>query len=83
MWFARTALWLLIFTVTMFRQVFDVALIRLHPEPITSSSDARAMRNRVTWTAVTILIANAFGVRYDKISGGPKWIHTDRYDVAA
>jgi uncharacterized protein (TIGR03435 family) len=83
MWFTRTAFWRLIFTVTMFRRVFDAASIRLHPEPITSSSDAQAMRNRATGTAVRILIANACVVRYDEISGGTKWIHTDRYDVAA
>jgi uncharacterized protein (TIGR03435 family) len=64
---------------------FEVASIKLHPEPIAFSSDAAVHGARVTATAVTLidLITNAFGVRYDQISGGPSWAKSEHYDVAA
>jgi uncharacterized protein (TIGR03435 family) len=64
---------------------FEVASIKLHPEPIAFSSDSQVHGSRVTATAITLidLITNAYGVRYDQISGGPSWVKSERYDVAA
>jgi uncharacterized protein (TIGR03435 family) len=64
---------------------FEVASIKLHPEPITYSADASIRGSRVTATASTLLdlITDAYGVRYDQISGGPSWIKSDHYDLAA
>src|SRR3984885_4400772 len=64
---------------------FEVASINLHPEPIAFSSDSAVHGSRVTATAVTLidLITNAYGVRYDQISGGPSWAKSEHYDVAA
>ncbi len=64
---------------------FEVASIKPHPEPITFSADAMARGSRVTATASTLLdlITDAYGVRYDQISGGPGWIKSDHYDLAA
>ncbi len=64
---------------------FEVASIKLHPGPIAFSSDSQVHGSRVTATALTLidLITNAYGVRYDQISGGPSWVKSERYDVAA
>jgi uncharacterized protein (TIGR03435 family) len=64
---------------------FDVASIKLHPEPITMSADPSVRGSSVIATASTLLdmIRSAYGVRYDQISGGPNWIRSDHYDLAA
>jgi uncharacterized protein (TIGR03435 family) len=64
---------------------FEAASIKLHPEPIAFSSDSAAHGSRVTATAITLidLITNAYGVRYDQISGGPSWVKSEHYDVVA
>ena len=78
--------WLLLVCLNIFGQVsFEVASIKPHPEPITYSADARINGTLVTATASTLLdlITDAYGVRYDQISGGPGWMKTDHFDVAA
>jgi uncharacterized protein (TIGR03435 family) len=64
---------------------FDVASIKFHPGPINFSADPSIRGRSVTGTASTLfdLITNAYGVRYDQISGGPKWASSDAYDIAA
>ena len=39
----------------------------------------------MTATAVTLLdlITSAYGVRYEQVSGGPGWVNTAHYDIAA
>jgi uncharacterized protein (TIGR03435 family) len=64
---------------------FDVASIKLHPGPITFSSDPAVQGRTVTGTASTLLdlITTAYGVRYEQISGGPNWMNSDHYDLTA
>jgi uncharacterized protein (TIGR03435 family) len=64
---------------------FEVASIKFHPAPIAFSSDSAIHGSRVTATAITLidLITNAYGVRYDQISGGPPWAKSDHYDLNA
>jgi len=82
----RRTSWLLLVCLNVYGQAsFEVASIRVHPEPVTYSADARAIGNRVTATASTLLdlITDAYGVRYDQISGGPGWMKTDHFDLTA
>jgi uncharacterized protein (TIGR03435 family) len=67
------------------RLTFEAASIKPHPEPITYSADPSISGTRVTATASTLLdlITSAYGVRYNQVSGGPGWIKSDHYDVAA
>jgi uncharacterized protein (TIGR03435 family) len=64
---------------------FEVASIKLHPGPVTFSSDPSVRGSRVTGTAITLLdlVTNAYDLKYDQISGGPSWISSDHYDLAA
>jgi len=64
---------------------FDVASIKLHPEPITMSIDPMVRGRTVSGTASTLLdlVTNAYGVKYDQVSGGPGWNKSDHYDVSA
>src|SRR5438552_17688451 len=64
---------------------FEVASIKPHPGPITFSADPMIRGSRVTGTACTLLdlVTNAYGVRYDRVSGGPAWANSDHYDIAA
>src|SRR5262245_34118330 len=34
-------------------------------------------------TSLRVLVADAYGVGQDRVTGGPSWIDTDRYDVEA
>src|SRR5438552_2218793 len=64
---------------------FEVASIKPRPGPITFSADPIIRGSRVTGTACTLLdlVTNAYGVRYDRVSGGPAWANSDHYDIAA
>jgi uncharacterized protein (TIGR03435 family) len=64
---------------------FEVASIKLHPEPISYSADPSVKGNRVVATASTLrdLITSAYHIRYDQLLGGPSWIGSDHYDVEA
>ncbi|HLK64499.1 MAG TPA: TIGR03435 family protein [Bryobacteraceae bacterium] len=64
---------------------FEVATIKFHPEPVNFSADPRVQGRRVTGTASTLLdlITVAYGVKYDQISGAPKWAESDHYDLSA
>lgn len=64
---------------------FDVASIKLHPEPITVSIDPMVRGRTVSGTASTLLdlVTNAYGVKYEQVSGGPGWIKSLHYDVTA
>ena len=64
---------------------FEVASIKLHPEPITLSADPMVRGRTVSGTASTLLdlVTNAYGVKYDQVSGGPSWIKSNHYDITA
>lgn len=63
---------------------FDVSSIKLHSGPITFIG-GRVRGTTLTETATTLhaLIEDAYGLRIDQVSGGPDWISSDRYDIAA
>ncbi len=66
------------------RPAFEVASIK----PSASDSHTETRRypgGRFTATGVTLfaLIQRAYDVKEFQIVGGPKWIHSDRYDVTA
>ena len=65
-------------------QTFDVVSVKLN-RSLGETSIERTTRGRFTATNVTIgeLIQFAFGVREFQVSGGPGWLHTDRFDVLA
>ena len=78
--------WLLFVCLNTFGQAsFEVASIKPHSEPITYSADAHVRGALVTATASTLLdlITDAYGLRDDQISGGPGWMNTDHFDLAA
>jgi uncharacterized protein (TIGR03435 family) len=64
---------------------FEVASIKYHPGPIRYSADPSVHGRRVIGTASTLLdlITSSYDVRYDQISGGPKWANSDAYDIEA
>jgi uncharacterized protein (TIGR03435 family) len=72
-------------TAAAARSAFEVASIRLHPDPITFSADPSVHGAGVVGTASTILdlIEEAYELRGDQISGGPTWVKSDHYDIAA
>jgi uncharacterized protein (TIGR03435 family) len=78
-------IWPCFFVPVLCAQSFEVASIKPHPGEVTVSADPALRGLRVTGTASTLvdLITNAYGIRYDQISGGPKWINEDHFDVDA
>ena len=64
---------------------FDAASIKLHPPPITMSSDPSVRGSLMVGTASTLadMITVAYGVRYEQISGGPNWLASEHYDLEA
>jgi uncharacterized protein (TIGR03435 family) len=79
--------WLAVFAVATlaFAQTFEVASI--HPDR-TDSTDSivnfpETGRLTVTNATLKTLIRAAYGIQNDQISGGPKWLDTDRYDIEA
>ena len=67
------------------RTSFEVASIKVHPEPVTASADPSVRGSRMTGTASTLLdlITTAYGVKYDQISGAPGWADSVHYDLNA
>lgn len=63
---------------------FEVASIKPHPEPITSSGSSTS-GSRTTWTAATLmtLVSNAYELNYYQISGGPPWTTSAHFDIVA
>jgi uncharacterized protein (TIGR03435 family) len=64
---------------------FEVASIKAHPGPITFSKGPLVSGASLTGTAITLLdlIADAYGLRYDQVSGGPNWLGSDHFDIVA
>lgn len=63
---------------------FEVASIKLHQGPVTQvSAQPSGPRIRITAYGLVGLIMDAYGVRFDEISGGPSWMNTDRFDIEA
>lgn len=67
------------------RTAFDVASVKVHRGEVTFSADPAVRGRRVVATAVTVvdLITSSYGVRYDQVTGGPKWTREDHYDMEA
>src|ERR1700730_5753377 len=60
----------------------------VHPTPkeeLSFTCENLAPGNRVILRGLTLthMIALAYGVNDDKISGGPKWLDVDKFDVIA
>ena len=55
-------------------QEFEVASIKPHAGDIAFSADPAVRGSRVVGTACTLLdmITNAYSVRYDQVTGGPR-----------
>jgi uncharacterized protein (TIGR03435 family) len=64
---------------------FEVASIRQNRsgDPNTATSFIAGGGFAATNATLTGIIQEAYGVRDDRMRGGPGWIRTDRYDVAA
>ena len=64
---------------------FEVASIKLHPEPITMSADPAVHGSMVTATASTLVdvIEVAYDVRGDQIVGASGWVQSSHWDIAA
>jgi uncharacterized protein (TIGR03435 family) len=63
--------------------VFEVASIKPNNAGGRASFTSSGGRLTVTNLRLTMLIQYAFGVREFQISGGPGWLTTERYDIAA
>src|SRR5882724_1380896 len=66
--------------------IFDVASIKPSKNPEGSStwdSSPEAGSMRMQNQSLRALIRIAYGVRDDQISGGPKWLDSDRYNIDA
>jgi len=63
---------------------FDAASIKLHPGEYTSvTMDWSGPRIRVVAYPLTGLVMTAYDVKFDRISGGPAWMLSDRFDIEA
>ena len=64
---------------------FDVASIKLHPQPITASYDPMTRGSEMVCMACSLrdMITAAYSVRDDQLLGGPNWLTTDHYDLEA
>jgi uncharacterized protein (TIGR03435 family) len=64
---------------------FEVASIRPNQSGSEESVVNLADTGRLNVTNATLrtLIRNAYGIQNDQITGGPKWLDTDRYDIQA
>ncbi len=66
-------------------QTFEVASI--HPNVTGAEGSVidlpESGRLRVTNATLKTLIRAAYGIQNDQVSGGPKWLDTDRYDIEA
>jgi uncharacterized protein (TIGR03435 family) len=82
----RTVLLSGLFAAIMMAQRFEVASVRLVPENkcgATSLGEPGALRFTATNVRLDILVSAAYGIDSDKITGAPKWINNDCYDVTA
>src|SRR5260221_8999242 len=68
------------------RPAFEVASIK-PSNPSPGPNDRRAFESNGRYTAtglsLTALVSIAYGVQGYKISGGPRWMSSDRYDIVA
>ncbi len=72
---------------------FEVAMVRLHdpndktnynrPDAPNQSNTFPLNRYTMYFTLLKSLIANAYGVRFQYILGGPEWLNTQHYDLSA
>jgi uncharacterized protein (TIGR03435 family) len=70
----------------LFGQSFEVVSVKPADPTSHRSGDFRVLpgaRLEVTDLTLSILIREAFGVKRYQISGGPKWLETDRFDISA
>ena len=62
---------------------YDVVSIRPHPNDDGSSVQPTKDGVRIVNESLYGLIANAYQVRWDCISGGPGWVESEGYDLSA
>ena len=70
----------------LFGQSFEVVSVKPGDPTSRRSGDFRVLpggRLEVTDLTLGILIREAFDVKRYQISGGPKWLETDRFDISA
>jgi uncharacterized protein (TIGR03435 family) len=67
------------------QNAFDVAVIKPHELGSNAVNFSLQPGGRFVATNVTLrmLVANAYGVRESRISGGADWVSSDRFDVTA
>jgi uncharacterized protein (TIGR03435 family) len=85
----------IVFAASLFGQIaaaqptpnpsFEVASVKLHPEPVTASYDPMVRGSTVVGTACSLrdMITVAYNVRYDQLAGGPNWLTSEHYDLEA
>jgi len=65
-------------------QSFEVASIKLHVLPVESvGMSTSGMRLTATAMSLTNLIVYAYDLQSYQVSGGPGWMSSDRWDIAA
>jgi uncharacterized protein (TIGR03435 family) len=64
---------------------FEVASIKLHPEPVTASYDPIVRGSTVVGMACSLrdMITAAYSIRYDQLAGSPNWLTSGHYDLEA
>ena len=80
----RPALFLAITLQAQLQATFEAASIKPHPEPINvSRSDTSG--TYATWTAENLLdlVVEAYNLKYYQVTGGPKWVASDHFDINA
>lgn len=81
----RTALAVMLFSATAIAQQFDVVSIKPNSTGpnITETPPVKGGRLNFTRASLQTMIGIAYKVKALQIAGGPAWLGTDRYDVAA
>jgi uncharacterized protein (TIGR03435 family) len=77
---------LIVLSARLFGQAFEVAAIKPSDPGVRVPIDLRVLpggRLAVTGYTLKLLIHDAYGLKYNQISGGPAWTDTDRFDIAA
>src|ERR1051326_7070188 len=65
---------------------FDLADVHSSPHvinPFMRGGVLRGGRYDVRTASMVDLISTAYGIDRDKVQGGPSWLDTDRFDIAA
>jgi uncharacterized protein (TIGR03435 family) len=77
---------LIVLSSGLFGQAFEVATIKPSDPEARVPIDLRVLPGgtlTVTGYTLKLLIHDAYGLKYNQMSGGPAWTDTDRFDIAA